>query len=1124
MSDSTDAQNPSPGAPEPTAGRRRLTAREQAIFEELSLLDPELAGLFERGIAELQGPPNPYVLAHIGRELNRGVIAALTAFGTAGPAPTPDDIPEGELDLGVFAAALGMPIKHPLVKAWQRNYRDLVRCAHYRRKKRPPPTREEVEPAFRTLQELLFGRIAPYFQTQRELENLLAIDTPSSADLDRLKPVLLRPPQRVYFFRKLDHVGWLRPLLEAGFFSTPPDATSDARGRWGWMGWPEGDYLVRMAARDPELVFRALMGIPRTLRNPVVWYNAAQAALELSPELSAQLVPQFLEALDGPIRFLFPEGLVDLAIKLARSGKSKAAFKLGEKLTQLNVREGDERSAIAAAFGHNDVGMRFFDRREIEERIPRLIEGLEAADPRRCLILLARRLGSAIRAHRTAGESPDDPNDHSWAWCDSLVDPEDLPRDVRTLLLKAMAGVAYRLAERGSREAESALAVLRRVPFDAFRRVELHVLHAAGAAFPVRIDALLGDKELIVDDRLGSREYGPLVAKFFGTASPDAQQRFVEVLTAGPDRSEVTTTLERWNRSVTDEGIEDFVRSWQARRLAWFGDAVPDALRALADLARPIAARIAAEEATVERRLLRTAPVSPFTVDQLRAMSPADIRKVVQEWAPQPDEEATDDGLSRALVDVVAADPVQLGGLLTDVQGDSRAGYVAAVLEGLVQAVDKAKPLPWPEVISLVRFTVSHTELSAEKRERDLWRWAKRQAVRLLQQSAAKDLIPVELADAVWEAVEIVHGSNETWILESEPAVEKEVDSFYGVLSHSLNARSGEGVELALVVALWNYRKAKAGSAIITDPRRVLPLLEHALTIEGKPGDAGRVVIGKYLPQITLLDRKWPLRHSAALFIGQLGGPDWDRVWGGYLTGARLYDDTFPVLRPIYARSASSLTPVDTTKPARDRDFSPNRSLVVHTISALIRGLARRGEDDHLIEQVFDRADLSDLAHAYWSLFRGFSETKTVAQAMLDRLVELWKWRLTELEKSATPQSVAEAGGLGWLFLIDPIPDDLALELLNRSAQIATSGFEMAHSLWGRLARVSAKNPSVALDIAAQLIDAELKGEYPHFNRQEIGAVLDVGVRAGGVVQKKAERLVNKLGDAGFSEFGELLP
>src|SRR5437762_2227599 len=125
MSDSTDAQNPSPGAPEPTADRRRLTAREQAIFEELSLLDPELAGLFERGIAELQGPPNPYVLAHIGRELNLGVIAALTAFGTAGPAPTPDDIPEGELDLGVFAAALGMPIKHPLVKRSEEHTSEL---------------------------------------------------------------------------------------------------------------------------------------------------------------------------------------------------------------------------------------------------------------------------------------------------------------------------------------------------------------------------------------------------------------------------------------------------------------------------------------------------------------------------------------------------------------------------------------------------------------------------------------------------------------------------------------------------------------------------------------------------------------------------------------------------------------------------------------------------------------------------------------------------------------------------------------------------------------------------------------------------------------------------------------
>src|SRR5436853_1508040 len=172
MPDSNDEQTPSPSAAEPRADRPPLTAREQAIFEELSLLDPELAGLFERGIAELQGSANPYVLAHIGRELSNGVAWALIELGTAGPAPAPADIPDDERDLGLFAVALGMPTKHPLVRAWQRTHRDLASCAHYHKKKGPPPTREEVERAFRTLQELLFGRIAPYFQTQRELENL----------------------------------------------------------------------------------------------------------------------------------------------------------------------------------------------------------------------------------------------------------------------------------------------------------------------------------------------------------------------------------------------------------------------------------------------------------------------------------------------------------------------------------------------------------------------------------------------------------------------------------------------------------------------------------------------------------------------------------------------------------------------------------------------------------------------------------------------------------------------------------------------------------------------------------------------------------------------------------------
>src|SRR5436853_6777780 len=118
MPDSNDEQTPSPSAAEPRADRPPLTAREQAIFEELSLLDPELAGLFERGFAELQGSANPYVLAHIGRELSNGVAWALIELGTADPSPMPADIPDDDGVQGLDAVATDDARMHAPLNSW----------------------------------------------------------------------------------------------------------------------------------------------------------------------------------------------------------------------------------------------------------------------------------------------------------------------------------------------------------------------------------------------------------------------------------------------------------------------------------------------------------------------------------------------------------------------------------------------------------------------------------------------------------------------------------------------------------------------------------------------------------------------------------------------------------------------------------------------------------------------------------------------------------------------------------------------------------------------------------------------------------------------------------------------
>ena len=73
-------ETPTPRNEEPDPGGQRLSAWQQELLEELMALDPELGGLYQEGLAlveRLESPGVGHILAHVGRELTRGVVTAL---------------------------------------------------------------------------------------------------------------------------------------------------------------------------------------------------------------------------------------------------------------------------------------------------------------------------------------------------------------------------------------------------------------------------------------------------------------------------------------------------------------------------------------------------------------------------------------------------------------------------------------------------------------------------------------------------------------------------------------------------------------------------------------------------------------------------------------------------------------------------------------------------------------------------------------------------------------------------------------------------------------------------------------------------------------------------------------
>ena len=313
-------------------GPRRLNSAETATAAELRRIDQQLAGLFERGLGladEIEEPGVRYLVAHVGRELSRAVISTLTGETVVSSEPTEEDAEVENRFRCKIAGALDLPETHPHVEAWFRSHQTLVKRVHWQN---PPPSPDAIREAFVQLAGLLFGRLAPYFDTQAELDRLLNIDKPTADDVTRLGQCSIRYTQRRYFFSRVQHRGWLRPLAEGGFFKNPPRRLVHGDGSWSIQNWLEGQALARLAAQEPELATAEFLSVPRDNDNPGVWNTVATAALAIGPPGAVRLVPLLIDALKHAPSILFPRTIVNVIRMLAESGEGRVALRLTDAL------------------------------------------------------------------------------------------------------------------------------------------------------------------------------------------------------------------------------------------------------------------------------------------------------------------------------------------------------------------------------------------------------------------------------------------------------------------------------------------------------------------------------------------------------------------------------------------------------------------------------------------------------------------------------------------------------------------------------------------------------------------------------------------------------------------------
>jgi hypothetical protein len=334
-------------------------------------------------------------------------------------------------------------------------------------------------------------------------------------------------------------------------------------------------------------------------------------------------------------------------------------------------------------------------------------------------------------------------------------------------------------------------------------------------------------------------------------------------------------------------------------------------------------------------------------------------------------------------------------------------------------------------------------------------------------------------------------------------------------------------------VALWEYRRVRPDeeskevndSSAVTP--RLVPLLEEILERDGRSALAAQAMLSQFIPQVHLMARGWMLQSSARLFDGGAASPLSRPIWAAYITRARLYDNVFRDLRPWYVAAADAAGEANGDAAPQDHTWAPSRHLAVSVLTAVLHGLASVGDADELVERTFLNVKVEDSTHAYWGIFRSWSDSDgEVAPKFIERLVQFWEWRLQQLELSGdSDRRTEEAIGLRWFLATPHIPAGDAVRLGRRTVELSGIDIEdRGVPLWDRLVELAEEDVGGTYEIAERLIQEALARDFPYLPFESVAPTLARALKYGDdQIKKRAERLVNTLGERGLYEYGKLL-
>jgi hypothetical protein len=1066
-------------------------------------------------------------LSHIASHLMREIESALRAVLGTLPDAAEADASAGQeghrRSILRVLIALDIQEDHAVAKSWlglagSDNPYGLSARAHRDALARPRPVDNEFISLWDEFQAVL-GYVLDRFEGRflephAVLDELLALDAPSTDDLKRLRQQVPNNPITLgYFFDRLDKPAWLEPLHGAGFFAHPIDPIKE-EGRIAFPFWPQSRFLARAAAEWPKKhaeILRIALEIPDA-DNVRVHEDIADVAVKLSPDLAVRLVPRLAARVQSPYHMVLPMKLGELVSHLAKGDQVDAALQLAQALLEIPQPEEEQ-----ARFGRDPRA--WIDEWEYEQILEVNVPDLVAVAEIRALEALCDCLEQAIEADvQTEGREP--PQDYSYIWRPAIEDHEqNHDRGIREALVKAIRNGAEALTQDGHKETVVAVVeFLRRRGWNIFKRLALQVLRMHPDAGRKLVAEALTKKE----DFEGAEvwhEYALLLGEAFGRLSPQDQETILGWIDAGPEL-----------REGSEEATDEQVKYWKLAHLAPFVDSLPAGWRQRydeweAELGAPEHPDLAFYSGTW------TGDPTPKSTAQLSSMPIEELVSFLQTWQPEESVLGSPrEGLGISLNKAVSERPERFAAEANRFQGLDPT-YVHAFFEGLRDAIkEKKAAFPWPAVLELAAWVLDQPREVPGRTGRyaDLdpgWVWTRKAIADIL--NAAFNLgpteLPLNLREPAWKILEALAADPDPTSADEDQYGRSNMDP----ATSSLNTIRPRALHAVIGFALWVKRHEESeveeeGATPWSFDRaaEVRDLLDAHVDPTSDSSLAVRGVYGWRLLQLFGLDTEWVQARLGDLF------PDAQEfanlrqaTWDSYVVFCGVNRALFDLLRGEYAAAVNRIR----TDRLDDRFTSdPDDRLAAHVMTLYWHGAIQL--DDPLLQAFFSRAPDEVRASALRFIGTSLRDAEaTPDEDVLERLRLLWEARLPYARKDPETHR-KEMAAFGWWVISAKLDDAWTLGQL-REATVVGGDIDIANLVVRRLANLVAVAPAAVIESLEHMAQSDREGWKIYGWREDARTILSA-VIAGGDSEARAAAvgLVHRLGARGFQEFRDLLP